>query len=297
VRILIKIGGAQLEQLGPRRQLCESIRLAQEAGHEVLIVHGGGNQIRTTTLALGLQDRYHEGLRITDAATADAVLMVLGGKVNRTLVHTLATCRVKAVGLTGADGSTFTAKPLVRSGVDLGYVGSIDKVDRTLVEALLKSGHVPVIATVAPGTHEASAAPAASNTPADSSEALESEATDEPFFNINADHAAGPLCHEFDCDALLFLTDVDGVLDREGRLMPLLTDNDCERLVLTGVVAGGMQPKLESAQLAAHANPTAIVKIAPAAADNCVLAGLRDGAGTRFFATANKSTPGELQHG
>ncbi|MFT4840667.1 MAG: acetylglutamate kinase [Planctomycetota bacterium] len=279
MRILIKIGGAQLEQPGPRRQLCESIHATQQAGHEVLIVHGGGNQIRTVGKALGLQDRYHEGLRITDKATAEAVLMVLGGSVNRTLVHALTTCAVKAVGITGADGATFSAKPIVRTGVNLGYVGSIDKVDGTLVETLLKSGHVPVIATVAPRTSAAG-----------------NEATDEPFFNINADHAAGTLCHEFDCDALLFLTDVDGVLDADGRMMPLLTDTDCDRLISTGVVAGGMQPKLESARRAAHASPHAIVKIASAGADNCVLAGLRDGAGTRFFAPAQQQAQEKLQH-
>lgn len=288
MRILIKIGGAQLEQPGPRRQLCESIHEAQQAGHEVILVHGGGNQIRTIGKALGLQDRYHEGLRITDKATAEAALMVLGGSVNRTLVHALSTCSVKAAGITGADGATFSAKPLVRPGVDLGYVGSIDKVDRTLVEALLQSGHVPVIATVAPRT----VAPQTSEL----GDAATDEADDEPFFNINADHAAGPLCHEFGCDALLFLTDVDGVLDAEGRMMPLLTDNDCDRLISTGVVAGGMQPKLESAQRAAHASPHAIVKIASAGADNCVLAGLRDGAGTRFFAPAKKQPQGALQH-
>lgn len=291
MRILIKIGGAQLEQPGPRRQLCESIHAAQQAGHEVLIVHGGGNQIRTVGKALGLQDRYHEGLRITDKATAEAVLMVLGGSVNRTLVHALATCAVKAVGITGADGATFSAKPMVRTGVDLGYVGSIDKVDGTLVETLLKSGHVPVIATVAPRT--SAAGNAATEQAAD--EATD-KTTDEPFFNINADHAAGTLCREFDCDALLFLTDVDGVLDAAGRMMPLLTDTDCDRLISTGVVAGGMQPKLESAQRAAHASPHAIVKIASAGADNCVLAGLRDGAGTRFFATAQQQAKEELQH-
>ncbi|MFT4513171.1 MAG: acetylglutamate kinase [Planctomycetota bacterium] len=289
MRILIKIGGAQLEQSGPRQKLCESIQSAQQAGHEVLIVHGGGNQIRTVGKALGLQDRYHEGLRITDKATAEAALMVLGGSVNRTLVRALATCAVKAVGITGADGSTFSAKPLVRPGVDLGYVGSIDKVDSTLVEALLKSGHVPVIATVAPRTH--------SLNKLGSDAATNDEAENEPFFNINADHAAGPLCHEFGCDALLFLTDVDGVLDASGRMMPLLTDNDCDRLISTGVVAGGMQPKLESARRAAHASPHAIVKIAPAGADDCVLAALRDGAGTRFFAPSKNQVKGTLQHG
>lgn len=281
MRILVKIGGAQLEQPGPRQQLCAAIRGAKQQGHEVIVVHGGGNQIRTVGKALGQKDRYHEGLRITDRETADTVLMVLGGLVNRNLVRSLSQSDVAAVGITGADGGTFSAKPLLRPGVDLGYVGSVDRVDGKLVESLLKGGFVPVIATVAPGNHQ-------DNEPD----------SDQPFFNINADHAAGPLCDAFDCDALLFLTDVDGVLDAQGRLMPLLTDHDCARLISTGVASGGMQPKIESAQRAAHENPHAIVKIAPARGDDCVLAALRDGSGSRFFALAKPDpNQGALQHG
>jgi acetylglutamate kinase len=277
VRILVKIGGAQLEQDAPRRNLCEAVAKAKAAGNEIIIVHGGGNQIRTVGTALGLQDSYHQGLRITDKETADCVLMVLGGIVNRTLVQNLAACGVPAVGITGADGSTFSAKPLIKSDVDLGYVGSVDKVDATLVEALIQSGHTPVIATVAPGNKRA---------------------TNEPFFNINADHAAGPLCSALRCDALLFLTDVDGVLDANGRLMPLLTDTDCHNLIETGVAAGGMQPKIESAQRAAQENPHAIVKIAPGTGEDCVQVALRDGAGSRFFSSRSSSTgSGALQHG
>jgi acetylglutamate kinase len=284
VRILVKIGGAQLEQPGARQQLCAAIHEAKQQGHEVIVVHGGGNQIRSVGQALGQQDRYHEGLRITDRETADTVLMVLGGLVNRNLVQSLAECDVPAVGITGADGGTFTAKPLLRSGVDLGYVGSVDHIDGTLVESLLSNGFIPVIATVAPG-----------NSRQDSGH---EPSGNRPFFNINADHAAGPLCRALGCDALLFLTDVDGVFDAQGRLMPLITDNDCERLISTGVATGGMQPKLESAQQAAQKNPHAIVKIAPANAADCVLAALRDGSGSRFFSLAkpNQET-GSLQHG
>lgn len=294
MRILVKIGGAQLEQPAPRKQLCAAIKAAKDEGHEIVVVHGGGNQIRQVGSQLGVQDRYHEGLRITDAQTAEVVLMVLGGTVNKNLVQSLAHQGLKAVGLTGADGNTFAAKPLVKAGVDLGYVGSIDTVDGALVESLLQSGIVPVIATVAPGP---TTTPGATTTPGD----------DQPFFNINADHAVAPLGRALDCDAILFLTDVEGVLDGEGVLMPLLTDNDCQRLIKTGVAAGGMQPKLESARLAAHENPHAIVKIAAASGDDCVLAALRDGSGSRFFALAKngkmaKSNPkdgekGELQHG
>lgn len=273
MRILIKIGGAQLERPEPRARLCAAIANARSHGDEVVVVHGGGNQIRELSGKLGLVDRYHEGLRITDEATAAAALMVLGGAVNRTLVQALQAAGVPAAGLTGADGATFTASPLNRSGVDLGYVGEIDKVDGKLVEALLKAGTVPVLGTVAPRTD----APA-----------------DEPFFNINADHAAGPLCRALHCDALLFLTDVDGVLDGDGKLMPLLTEADCDRLVATGAATGGMLPKLDAARRAARENPRAIVKIAPADVHDCVRSALRDGAGSRFFASQNGK---ELQHG
>jgi len=273
VRILVKIGGAQLEQPEARARLCAAVAGAREQGDEVVVVHGGGNQIRALGGALGLEDRYHQGLRVTDEATAGAALMVLGGSVNRTLVQSLQTAGVRAAGLTGADGATFTARPLQRDGVDLGFVGVVDHVDPRLVEALLSADVTPVIGTVAPRA-DASA--------------------DEPFYNINADHAAGPLCRALRCDALLFLTDVPGVLDAEGRLLPLLTDADCDRLVESGAATGGMLPKLDAARGAAREHPRAIVKIAPADADDCIRSGLRDGAGTRFFARSGSQ---ELLHG
>jgi len=146
-------------------------------------------------------------------------------------------------------------------------------VDATLVEALLKAGTVPVIGTVAPRADAAAG---------------------EPFFNINADHAAGPLCRALKCDALLFLTDVSGVLDGDDKLMPLLTEADCDRLVASGAATGGMLPKLDAARRAARENPRAIVKIAPADVHDCVRNGLRDGSGSRFFTLNNGK---ELQHG
>ena len=121
MRILVKIGGAQLEETEPRAQLCKAIAAARRQGHEIVVVHGGGNQIRQLGGELGLQDRYHEGLRITDARTADVVLMVLGGQVNRTLVAALQRAGVPASGICGADGSSFAARKLTKPGVDLGF--------------------------------------------------------------------------------------------------------------------------------------------------------------------------------
>jgi acetylglutamate kinase len=266
MRILVKIGGAQLEQPGPRRQLCTALRRAKDRGHELIVVHGGGNQIRTLGKALGIEERYHDGLRVTDARTAEVVLMVLGGLVNRTLVQALQRAGLSAVGLTGADGGTFTARRLVVPDVDLGFVGTVDRVDPRFVATLLRTGHVPVLATVAPAATDAGA-----------------DAGDEaPFFNINADLGAGPLCRAFGCNVLLFLTDVPGVLGADAAVIPRLGHADCDRLVATGVARGGMLPKLEAARQAVRENPDALVKIAPATGPDAVLSALGADVGTTF---------------
>ena len=274
MRILVKIGGAQLEEAGPRASLCKAIAKARTEGHELIVVHGGGNQIRQLGKALAIPEQYHDGLRVTDARTAEVVLMVLAGSVNKTLVHTLQRAGVPAVGLSGADGGTFTAKKLDKPGVDLGFVGAVDHVQPRYVQALLGTGHVPVVATVAPGTHSGDG---------------------DPFFNLNADHAAGPLCRAFACDALLFLTDVPGVLDAQKQRIGRLTPADCERLIATGVAQGGMPPKLDAALLALAQNPRALVKIAPAQAPDAVLSALRANAGTQFVTAAHAAT--ESFHG
>lgn len=273
MRILVKIGGAQLEEAPARAALCQSLAKAKAEGHELVVVHGGGNQIRQLTRALQLPESYHDGLRVTDARTAEVVLMVLGGLVNRTLVHALQQASVPAVGISGADGGTFTAKKLEHAQVDLGFVGTVDQVRPQLVRSLLASGHVPVIATTAPGTEARCG---------------------EPFFNLNADHAAGPLCRAFGCDALLFLTDVPAVLDAQKQRLPALTPADCERLVQSGVATGGMLPKLDAALRALRDNPRALIKIAPGAAPDAVLAALRPSVGTTFTTTTSAT---ETHHG
>lgn len=262
MRILAKVGGAQLEQPAARAALCRSVARARAAGHEIVLVHGGGNQIRTLVKSLGLAESYHAGLRVTDAATADVVLMVLAGLVNKELVHALQQCGVHAAGLSGADGRSFHARKL-RAEVDLGYVGEIARVDTNLVETLLDAGYVPVIAT---------AAPLASG----------EDAADDHFYNVNADLAAGPLARALDCDALLFLTDVVGVLDHEKQLVPALSPERAAKLSAGGVITGGMIPKVDAALSAWRENRDALVKIAPAGAENCVIAALEAGVGTRF---------------
>ena len=271
MRLVVKIGGAQLEDTGPRRAFCESVAAARRAGHEIAIVHGGGNQIRTVGKSMGIEDRYHDGLRITDAKTAAVVLMVLGGMVNRTLVRALQHAGVPAVGISGADGGSFSARKLEKTGVDLGFVGAIDGVQPRLVDTLFANGYVPVIATVAPG--------------GDSDDS-------SPFFNLNADHAAGPLCKALRGSALLFLTDVPGVLDARGVLLPELTPARCDELVRAGTAKGGMIPKLDAARMALRDNPTALVKIAPGGGSDAVLRALAPDSGTTFLPDHSESHHG-----
>ncbi len=269
MRLLVKFGGAQLAAAEARRDLAQAVAAAKADGHDVLLVHGGGVQIRKLSQKLGLEDNYHQGLRITDAETADVALQVLGGQVNRTLVAALQQAGIKAVGLTGADGGTFHAQKHTPDGADLGYVGTVQQVQPELVETLLELGIVPVLATVAPLAPDV--------------------AGDEHFYNINADHACGPLAQAFGVDALLFLTDVPGVLDHGGHLFCELGADTCTLLEESGVIAGGMIPKVQAALAACGEK---MVKIAPAQGENAILHALAPGVGTMFL-----GEKGEPSHG
>lgn len=262
-RLLVKIGGAQLSEAGARAELAQSVAAAHADGRELILVHGGGDQMRAVGARMGIEDRYHEGLRITDAATSELALMVLGGLVNRLLVQSLQEAGLSAVGLSGADGGTFSAQAMVAEGTNLGYVGQVGGVSPSLCSDLLTAGHIPVLATVAPP--------------------LQADATVDPhFFNINADHAAGPLAALLGCETCLFLTNVPGVLDAAGQLIPYLDPAGVEHLRAQGVIRGGMIPKVQAALMALEAHPQGQIKIAPAAGRNAVRAALQDGSGTRF---------------
>ena len=264
MRVLVKVGGAQLEAPDARAAFCTAVRGARDAGHEVILVHGGGNQIRAMTGAMGIEDRYVEGLRVTDPETATVVLAVLGGLVNRQLVAALQDAGVAAVGLTGADGGLFTAAVHSPNGADLGYVGEVARVDGRIVNAALEGGFTPVIATVAP---------------LDAGE----PGPRERFYNVNADQAAAPLARALEAEALLLLTDVPGVKGADGSVLPELNGEACAALVAEGVVAGGMVPKVRAALAAANGAPDARVIVAPANTPTCILDTLGGGVGTRFL--------------
>jgi len=272
MRLLVKIGGAPLEERAAREHFAAAVRSALAQGHELVLVHGGGNQVRRLCRGLGIEDRYEGGLRVTDEPTAEVVVAVLGGQVNRVLVAELVAGGTPAVGLTGADGGLFSASKLVLEGRDLGYVGEVDTVDPRPVEHLLAGGFVPVVATVAP------LAPGRAGARAH-------------LYNINADQAAAALAWRLGADALLFLSDVPGVLDAEGQLLAEIDPERLARLESTGAVRAGMLPKLDAAFRAARAKPDALVKIAAAARADPIVAALDGGPGTRIRAARRANPP------
>lgn len=268
---LIKIGGAQLDGHEGRARLGRSLLAAKIAGWQLVLVHGGGPQIAALTKRLGLEERRHLGLRITDAATAEAVQLALAGGVNKDLVRSLGAVGLAAVGLCGADGGLFDARPIRHEGVDLGFVGEPDTIRPHIVHSLLAAGYVPAIATVA------------------------AHRVDEPFYNINADHAAGPLAAALGAASLVYLTDVPGVLDAKRQPFAQLSPESAKRLIEEGTVSGGMIPKVETALAALATAPAARVSIAPGAgapgrADHAVLDALEGKTGTQFVATQTLRT-------
>lgn len=263
MKLLVKIGGAQLEQRAARDEFARAARAARAAGHELVVVHGGGNQIRDLVRKLALDERYHEGLRVTDASTADVVLQILAGLVNKELVASLCAAGVRAVGACGADGESFGARRTIASGVDLGYVGTVASVEPALAYTLLAAGFTPVLATCAPLARGESG-------------------PDEHFYNINADLAVAPLAAALSVDAILFLTDVEGVRGENGARIREVNAERCASLRASGVLRGGMIPKVEAALAASSMHTSALVKIAPAAGESSILSALSNAIGTTF---------------
>lgn len=270
MKVVVKIGGAQLDQVGPRHQIAQAVAAAVAAGHDVTVVHGGGAQLERLTDRLGMPAPQRvRGLRVTDPATAEAALMVLGGSVNRALVQAIGAAGVPAVGLTGADGGLFAAHVLDPA---LGLVGTVAHVDPSILATLHAAGCVPVVATMAPLTPDAQQAQ------------REQGGDPDAFYNINADQVVAPLAAALGADAVLFLTDIEGVRGADGERLSRLAPDASQGLVDSGVIAGGMIPKVEAAWLAAQHCPTALVRIAPAGAPDAVLAALAGGGdvGTTF---------------
>ncbi|HEU4783987.1 MAG TPA: acetylglutamate kinase [Ktedonobacterales bacterium] len=214
--LVIKLGGSTLDN---QRDALEDIVWLRGLGAHPVLVHGGGPEINDWLERVGLPRRFERGLRVTDAATLDVVRMVLAGKVNGDLVRLLVSLGGRAIGLTGIDGGLLHARQIA---ADLGYVGAITTVDAGVITALSAAGFIPVIAPIALGD-------------------------EDTVLNVNADDAAADLARGLSATKLLYLSDVPGVLDAQGRLLSELTDHEVRALIDQGVISGGMIPKAEAA--------------------------------------------------
>jgi acetylglutamate kinase len=219
VKALIKLGGTLLDEPSSRESLARQLAAAQAAGHHLAIVHGGGRQLTRFLEAQGVVTRFVDGLRVTTEQAIDAVIQILAGLVNKRLVAALRAAGANPVGISGLDGRLTTATEL---NPELGWVGKITAADARLLNLLTAAGHIPVVACVS-GDDEAG------------------------IWNVNADQMAAACARAFDPDKLIFLTDVAGVLDADGQIIPSLSISDARHLMITGVAQGGMQAKLEAA--------------------------------------------------
>jgi acetylglutamate kinase len=222
--IVIKIGGTALDDAATLRKCARAIAELAQDGHRVAVVHGGGSALTRMLKRLGMQSEFVGGLRVTDAETRDVALMVLGGMVNKKMVAAIQAAGMPAVGFCGGDGMSFRARKKHVRGIDLGFVGEICFAEPCWIEALWRQGGIPVLASMALGA-------------------------DGEYYNVNADEmaACAAACH---ANALIFLTDVPGVKDAEGTVIPWLSTKQAEDLAAGSVISGGMLPKLDACKRA-----------------------------------------------
>jgi len=230
---VVKIGGSTL---GSHDTTLEDVAFLHREGRHLVVVHGGGDLVSRWLQAHGVQARFLDGLRVTEAEALEVVVSVLAGLVNKQLVAQLNALGARAVGLSGADGALLRAR---RARPELGFVGEITAVDRTLLETLLKDGCLPVVASIAIEEQEG--------------------AVTKQLLNVNADTVAGEMARHLGAAALAFLTDVAGVLDSQGHVLERLSPVEAERLLEAGTVTGGMIPKVEAARAAAAAGIRAVI--------------------------------------
>ena len=221
--VLIKLGGAALEDQSLVAALCEDLSLIRGAGVNVVLVHGGGPAINRELERRGITWNFVDGLRVTTPEMMEVIEMVLCGKVNRRIVRTLNQSAVRAIGLSGSDARTLFCKPMRK---DLGLVGEVITVRPAAIEAILRTqdegiGTIPVIAPIGIGENGQA-------------------------YNINADWAAVRIAEALDIDKVLFLTDQEGILGADLKLIQELDAGELEVLIEGGVVNGGMLAKVNT---------------------------------------------------
>ncbi len=261
--VVIKYGGAAMEQADLKEQFALDVILLRFVGLNPVIVHGGGPQIGALMKRLGKEPRFVGGMRVTDEETVEIVEMVLVGKINKEIVGLINHHGGKAVGLSGKDADLIVARRRAHrlptgEEIDIGLVGEVETVDPTLIRLLEENGFVAVIAPVGVGRRGET-------------------------YNINADLVAGEIAAALGAEKLIHLTDVQGIAGKDGRLVSTLSRKEAERLVAEGVIDGGMLPKVESA-LRALQGGTAKAHILDGRVPHAILLELftREGIGTEI---------------
>ncbi|MDB5903824.1 MAG: N-acetylglutamate kinase [Betaproteobacteria bacterium] len=225
--LVIKYGGNAMTDDKLKESFASDIVLLKLVGMNPVIVHGGGPQIDDMLKRVGKKGEFVQGMRVTDAETMEVVEMVLGGQVNKEIVHLINRHGGHAVGLTGKDGAFIRAKRMMVRGpddalLDIGQVGEVEQIDPKVVETLFAGGFIPVIAPIGFGSGGES-------------------------YNINADLVAGKVAEILKAEKLVVLTNTAGVLDKSGNLLTGLTAKKVDELFADGTIHGGMLPKIGSA--------------------------------------------------
>jgi len=219
--IVVKIGGSTL---GSHDTTLSDLVTLQKKGVVPVVVHGGGNKITEWLKKMGVATTFVRGMRVTDAATLEVVIAVLAGLVNKELVAEIMSKGGKAIGLSGVDGGLIRAKI---ENPELGYVGEVVKVNAEPVKAMLNAGYIPVIAPCG-------------------LKAAGGDSDPVMLLNINGDIVASEIAGALKAERLIFLTDVPGVRDGKGRFLSRLSAAEAMSMIASGVIAGGMIPKVEA---------------------------------------------------
>ncbi len=220
--IVIKYGGSAMTDTHLKDKVIEDIVLMKLVGMKPVVVHGGGPAISTMLKKTGKDSSFHNGLRITDPETMEITEMVLSGKVNKEISGLFQKHNIMAAGISGKDGNTIIAKKVEVSGTDIGSVGEVETVNTRLITVLMDSNFIPVIA------------PVSSDLKGDT-------------YNINADDAAAAIAGALEAEKLIYLTDTPGILsdvNNPDSLITKLTFDSADKLIESGIISGGMIPKI-----------------------------------------------------